>query len=263
MGWDFGLKLRESFELLLALSMKKFAFSLCFSLLFSSLWAQQKSWDLVDVQITQLTENTFVHSSFLQTNDFGKVSCNGLIVRDGAEVVIFDTPTDDAGSKILLQWIQQTLHARVKAIVPTHFHNDCLGGLHAFHDAGIPSVANQMTIELARLNQVIVPNQGFQKQIELPVGNSTVHVHDFGAGHTKDNVVAYFAKEKVLFGGCLLKELHASKGFLGDAVVADWSRTVMHVKQAFPDVKWVVPGHGQVGDKALLDYTIQLFLPQK
>jgi metallo-beta-lactamase class B len=75
--------------------------------------------------------------------------------------------------------------------------------------------------------------------------------------------VAYFAKEKVLFGGCLLKELHASKGFLGDAVVADWSRTVMYVKQAFPDVKWVVPGHGQVGDKALLDYTIQLFLPQK
>lgn len=243
--------------------MKKFAFSLCFSLLFSSLWAQQKSWDLGDVQITQLTENTFVHASFLQTNDFGKVSCNGLIVRDGAEVIIFDTPTNDAGSKILLQWIEHTLHARVKAIVPTHFHSDCLGGLSAFHDAGILSIANQMTIELATLNQEPVPKQGFHDQILMPIGNEQVVVRYFGAGHTKDNVVAYFAKEKVLFGGCLLKELHASKGYLGDAVPADWSRTVANVKQAFSTVKWVVPGHGQVGDKALLDYTIQLFLPQQ
>lgn len=243
--------------------MKKIALSLCFSLLFSSLWAQQKSWDLGHVQITQLTENTFVHASFLQTNDFGKVSCNGLIVRDGAEVVIFDTPTDDAGSQTLLLWIQRTLHARVKAIVPTHFHSDCLGGLQAFHDAGIHSIANQLTIELAKLDQVVVPKQGFQKQMVLSVGNSTVNLHHFGAGHTKDNVVAYFAKEKVLFGGCLVKEVHASKGFLGDAVTADWSRTVVNVKQAFPYVKWVVPGHGQVGNKALLDYTIQLFLPEK
>ena len=37
-----------------------------------------KSNDLV---ITQITENSFVHTSFLQTNDFGYVSCNVLIVR--------------------------------------------------------------------------------------------------------------------------------------------------------------------------------------
>jgi hypothetical protein len=36
----------------------------------------------------------------------------------------------------------------------------------------------------------------------------------FGEGHTKDNVVAYFLSEKILFGGCLLKELEASKGYL-------------------------------------------------
>jgi metallo-beta-lactamase class B len=243
--------------------MKKFALSLCFSLLCLSLWAQQKSWDLGNILITQLTENTFVHASFLQTNEFGKVSCNGLIVRDGNELIIFDTPTDNAGSQTLLHWIQHTLHARVRAIVPTHFHSDCLGGLSAFHDAGIQSVAHELTIELAMQNQVAVPQKGFRDQILLPLGNEQVIVRYFGAGHTKDNVVAYFAKEKVLFGGCLLKELHASKGFLGDAVTADWSNTVGKVKQAFPDIKWVVPGHGQVGNKALLDYTIQLFFVQK
>lgn len=29
-----------------------------------------------------------------------------------------------------------------------------------------------------------------------------------------------------MFGGCLIKELDAGKGYLGDANVADWSSTV-------------------------------------
>jgi metallo-beta-lactamase class B len=72
-------------------------------------------------------------------------------------------------------------------------------------------------------------------------------------------VVGYFEKEQVLFGGCLIKELDATKGYLGDALVGEWSATVGQVKNAYPKLKWVVPGHGKVGDVSLLDYTIQLF----
>ena len=86
-----------------------------------------------------------------------------------------------------------------------------------------------------------------------------VAVRFFGPGHTADNVLGYFEKEQVLFGGCLIKELDATKGYLGDAVVGEWSTTVGRVKQAYPNLKWVVPGHGKVGDVSLLDYTIQLF----
>lgn len=255
----YGPKLRQSFEYLLALSMKKLLLIFVYCLGFSSLWAQEKSWDLSNIIITQLTENTFVHTSFLQTNDFGKVPCNGLVIRSGSEVVIFDTPTDDAGSKTLINWIQYTLHAKVKYIIPTHFHNDCLGGLQAFHDQGIQSVANQITIELAELNKVVVPKQGFGQQTNLAFGKDQVDVRYFGPGHTQDNVVGYFEKEQVLFGGCLIKELDATKGYLGDALVGEWSATVEQVKNAYPKLKWVVPGHGQVGDVSLLDYTIQLF----
>lgn len=68
-----------------------------------------------------------------------------------------------------------------------------------------------------------------------------------------------FPSEKVLFGGCLIKELDASKGYLGDANVEAWSGTVNRVAEYFPDVQLVIPGHGAYGDKALLDCTIQLF----
>ena len=62
-----------------------------------------------------------------------------------------------------------------------------------------------------------------------------------------------------MFGGCLIKELNASKGYLGDANVADWSGTVEKVKKEYPNVKIIVPGHGAPGSKKLLDYTIKLF----
>jgi len=34
--------------------------------------------------------------------------------------------------------------------------------------------------------------------------------------------VGYFPKENIIFGGCLIKAIDASKGYLGDANTADW-----------------------------------------
>jgi metallo-beta-lactamase class B len=53
--------------------------------------------------------------------------------------------------------------------------------------------------------------------------------------------------------------LNASKGYLGDANTADWSNTVEKIKKEYPNLKIVVPGHGEFGDQKLLDYTIKLF----
>ena len=93
----------------------------------------------------------------------------------------------------------------------------------------------------------------------LNVGNQKVYLKFFGEGHTKDNVVAYYPAEKAMFGGCLIKELNATKGYLGDANVQAWSATVEKVKNTYPDVKIIIPGHGRVGGVELLDYTIKLF----
>jgi metallo-beta-lactamase class B len=211
------------------------------------------------LSISKLSENTFVHTSYLQTNDFGKVACNGLLVRSGNEVAVFDTPTDDPSTQELIRWVKDVLSCKIIAIVPTHFHNDCLGGLAAFHTVGIPSLANEKTIELASQNQMTVPQKAFSGSMRLLVGGKDVLIRFFGEGHTRDNVVAYFPSEHVLFGGCLIKELGATKGFLGDANVNAWSETVRNVHAAYPQLRFVVPGHGAAGDSKLLDYTQQLF----
>lgn len=215
-----------------------------------------KSSDLI---IIQITENSFIHTSFLQTNDFGNVPCNGLIVRSDNEAIVFDTPTNDKTSEELIKWIKDTLDCKINAIIPTHFHDDCLGGLKAFDENDIPSFAYFKTIELAKENSFVTPKNGFRDSLILKVGDENIIAKFLGEGHTKDNVVGYFPSDNVLFGGCLIKELDASKGYLGDANVADWSATVEKVRGTYPDIKIVVPGHGEYGNKQLLDYTINLF----
>jgi metallo-beta-lactamase class B len=215
-----------------------------------------KSKDLV---VTQIAANAFEHTSFKQTNDFGYVPCNGLIVKNNNEVIIFDTPTNDKSAEELIKWIRESLHCKINAIIPTHFHDDCLGGLKAFHAHKIASYAYFKTTELARENKYEIPKNSFKDSLRLKVGKESITARFFGEGHTRDNVVGYFPSENILFGGCLIKELEAGKGYLGDANVPEWSATIEKIKKAYPNVKIVVPGHGEYGDGKLLDYTIGLF----
>lgn len=209
--------------------------------------------------ITQIAENSFIHTSYKQTNDFGNVPCNGLIVRNNNETIVFDTPTNNKSSEELIKWIKNTIYCKVNAIIPTHFHDDCLGGLKAFDDNNIPSYAYYKTIEFAIDNNYVVPKNSFRDSLNLIIGTEKIIVKYLGEGHTEDNVVGYFPSENILFGGCLIKELNASKGYLGDANIKEWSNTVERVKKEFPNVNIVVPGHGQYGNSELLDYTIKLF----
>lgn len=209
--------------------------------------------------IIQIEENSFIHTSFKHTESWGNVPCNGLIVRNNMEVIIYDTPTTDKTSEELIKWIKETLHCKINAIIPTHFHDDCLGGLKAFHDNKIPSYAYFKTTQLAQENDYIIPRNSFKDSLILKVGDSTVIARFFGEGHTQDNIVGYFPSENILFGGCLIKEKGASKGYLGDANTVKWSGTVEKIKNHYPNVKIVVPGHGDYGDEKLLDYTIELF----
>lgn len=243
---------------LLLLTLLSFTFLNCQSSTHEVVFPEEvyKSEALV---VTRISENAYIHTSFLQTNDFGLVPCNGLVVTGGKEAFVFDTPTDDLSSKELIEWIQSSLGFEVKGVLPTHFHNDCLGGLQAFEESAITSYASNHTIQLAKENNFVLPRNGFSDSLQLKVGDQTILAKYFGEGHTRDNVVVYFQSEDVLFGGCLIKELGANKGFLGDANVNSWSNTVENVKKRFPDAKIVVPGHGQYGNFELLDYTVNLF----
>lgn len=216
------------------------------------------------LKVKQVGKNIYIHVSFLETQDYGKVAANGMVYFNNDEAIVFDTPVNNEASKELINWIKNKQEKNIKAVVVTHFHNDCLGGLKTFHEEGIPSYANQLTIALAKKDKAeAIPQQAFNKTTTLNIGNSPVLVKFFGEGHTRDNVIGYIEKEETLFGGCLVKTLKARKGYLGDANIQTWSNTIDKIKKEFPNLKLVIPGHGKHGDMALLNYTSKLFSVKK
>lgn len=214
------------------------------------------------LEIDSIANQTYVHRTFMQTREWGKVSCNGAIYINNKEAIVFDTPPTDSVSVELITWIEKHAHASIKAIVVNHAHDDCLGGLAAFHKIGIPSYASKLTQEQARkdtVNKPVVPQHGFNKTLELPIGNSSIINYYPGEGHTCDNIVSYIPAVRVLFGGCIVKSLASGKGNLAEANVTAWSESVLRVKQKFSDAVIIIPGHGAYGDRSLLDYTINMF----
>ena len=211
--------------------------------------------------IVKLSDHTYQHISYLNTDDFGKVGCNGMVVINENQSIIFDTPTDDESSEELINYITQNLKSKIIAIIPTHFHNDCIGGIAAFDKHKIQSYTSNLTIQLLQKenNKSADGMKGFDDSLTLPLANKKVVVKYLGEGHTKDNIVGYFPAENVLFGGCLIKEEGAGKGYLGDANIKEWPSTVSKLKNQFPDLNIVLPGHGESGGTELLDYTEELF----
>ncbi len=214
-----------------------------------------------NLTINKLSNHIYEHISYLNTDDFGKVACNGMLVINDNKGVLFDTPTDNKSSIELINFITKELKCEIIALIPTHFHTDCVGGIAEFEEYNIPTYASKQTIELLKENgqKFSKPIKDFTDSLTLDIGNKKVYAEYFGEGHTKDNIIGYFPNDNAVFGGCLIKEVGASKGYLGDANVKEWSKTVEKVKQKYPNAKIVIPGHGKWGKTELFDYTIKLF----
>ncbi|WP_373511097.1 subclass B1 metallo-beta-lactamase [Persicitalea sp.] len=220
---------------------------------------QKPAYESENLIVKKLSDHVYQHISYLQTESFGKVACNGMIVVNGKEAIVFDTPTDDAGARELIDYLTDTLHSKLNGVVATHFHADCIGGLAPFHEKGIPSYAENRTLVLLKDKEVAKPQNGFDNSLALKVGNQKVYAQFIGEGHTKDNITGYFPADRTMFGGCLVKEVGAGKGNLEDANVAAWPETIRQIKVKYPEVKTIIPGHGKVGGTELLDFTMMLF----
>lgn len=179
-------------------------------------------------------------------------------MRNG-ECAVFDTTPDDSSSLELINVIDSIFNVKIKFLVINHFHGDCLGGAKSFINCGAKVVANKKTIELANKDSIFFDAITFENENILEVGGDKVVNRFLGEGHTQDNIVSFITSKNVLFGGCLVKELGANKGYLHDANLNEWARTIERVKDVFPKINLVVPGHGKSGSIELLDYTKELF----
>ncbi len=221
--------------------------------------AQKTVYESDTLEIHQLTDNSFLHISYLETKDFGKVPCNGMVLADGGEAVVLETTVDGASSRELIQWVENELKSRIVGVIAHHFHEDCLGGIEAFHEKNIPSFGSHKTIELARSTGRTPPQQPILNGHQTFFGDLMVESRYFGPAHTEDNIVSHIPEDQLLFGGCMIKSLKSGKGNVEDANLNRYAESVKELQQHFKVLEIVVPGHGQAGGPELIQYTIDLF----
>jgi len=217
-----------------------------------------------DLKIKRIAEHTYLHLSYMNTEQYGRIESNGGIIVLQDEAMIYDTPHNNEITLQLVEWISSQGWS-ITGVVASHFHFDGMGGLPVFHELGIPTYGHLLSPELSYSSdyQLIPPENLFDGKLKLSFGDQQVAVEYYGPGHSSDNIVLWFPQDRVLFGGCMVKSLHAGKGNLEDANVDQWSNTVTKIKQEYADsVRIVVPGHGKHGGVDLLDKTIDMFSNQ-
>lgn len=225
-------------------------------------WAQNTQKQIKisdDISLIQLSPNAYVHVSLATFPTFGKVASNGLVFIDQGKAFLFDTPVTVEQTEALIKWFEKNLHVTFTGFIPNHWHEDCMGGLACIKKRHIPSYANQMTIDQARSHQLPLPDHGFKDSLKLKMNNKSIDCYYFGGGHTTDNITVWIPSEKILFGGCLIRESKAtSKGNLSDADVKAWPATIKKIMAEFPSAQIVIPGHGAIGGYELLTHTLDV-----
>jgi glyoxylase-like metal-dependent hydrolase (beta-lactamase superfamily II) len=212
-----------------------------------------------DLVVSELRPGIWRHTSWSRLADGTRMSSNGLLVQDGDELVLVDTAWGEAPTEALLGWATRELGRPVTRALATHSHEDRIGGPVSLARRGIPLLVHPATLRLAtgRGVDTAQPITAFADGDVVQVGG--LEVFHPGAAHARDNVVVWIARERLLFGGCAVKSADATTlGFVGDADLARWPGSMRRVRDRYPEARMVVPGHGDPGDRALLDHTLAL-----
>lgn len=230
------------------------------TLSFTALGQETKVWHVTkDLQLIQLTGQSYIHVSWSETPGYGRYSSNGMIYIDGREALLLDTPVTDEVTRTLVRFLEDSLSLKITGFVPNHWHEDCMGGLAHLQSVGIPSYAHQMTCDLAKSHDLPIPDLCFTDRMVISVGRQEVICEYPGPAHTLDNIVVWIPSEKILFAGCMVKSTDSRNlGNTSDGDMVNYASTIRNVIEKYGDAVYVVPGHGKWGGHELLSHTLEL-----
>lgn len=210
------------------------------------------------LKITPLTDDFYVYTTYKDL-DGELFPSNSLYVVSDKGVILIDTPWDESDFQPLLDSIYERHQKKVVLCIATHFHDDSSAGLEYYKKHGIPTYTSKLTYELSVQRGNAKAAYRFEKDTVFTVGNKRFETFYPGAGHTQDNIVVWFEKEKVLYGGCLIKSTE-SKGLgnIADADLDAWEGTMKKLIDKYPKPKYVIPGHFVWDSPKALQHTLKL-----
>ena len=211
-----------------------------------------------NLKIAHLTGDFYVFTTFNLYKGV-RIPANGVYLIANNGVVMFDTPWDTTQFQPLLDSIRIRHNKNVTLCIATHFHEDRTGGLEYYRGQGIKTYTTKRTDELSKGSGKKRAEFLIDKDTVFTVGQYSFQTYFPGHGHAPDNIVIWFEKEKILYGGCLIKSVEDDDlGNLGDASVSDYTTTVRNVQIKCKVPKFVIPGHNSWSTTASLKHTLEM-----
>ncbi len=215
------------------------------------------------LQVTPLTGNFYVYTTYNAYKEY-QVPANGMYLLTEQGAVVFDTPWDTTQFQPLINYIKKTHGKDILLCIATHSHEDRTGGLDYFKKQGIKTYTSVQTDKISKLNNQKRAEFLIEKDTLFKVGQNTFQTYYPGKVHAPDNIVIWFEKEKILYGGCLIKSTEARDlGYLGDASVDEWSVTIKNIQTKFGKPKFIIPGHNSWKSTNSLKHTLKLLRKYK
>lgn len=215
-----------------------------------------------DLEILKLTPNCFLYTAWADMGRWGRIGSNGLVVIKNGKALLIDTPVHESQTIELAWWLDKNLDIELESFVPGHWHDDCVGGMAWLNRNNVMTYANIQTNQILKSKGMEQAKESFSDSLALTVGDINVELYYLGPGHSTDNIIAWIPTEKILFGGCMIKDINATTiGNTADAApLTEWLQTIKRVEDKFPSAKTIVPGHGEYGGKELFEHTKKIIL---
>jgi cyclase len=226
---------------------------------------------------TQLATGTYALVANIPPKDN-----NGLVVGDRAALVIDAGITPDVAAQIQ-QLVAQLTDRPLRYLVNTTYHGD-----HTFGNASFPAEATVVSSRINRDNMTDLayekarragnmygdgalldavtewrrPEVVFDAAAEIDLGGRVVQLWYFGPGNGPGDTIVYLPDARVAWTGNYLSHAGIATMLLQGGPTP-YLASLRRMREALPELRTIVPGHGPVGDGHaaidwLVDYLEQL-----
>jgi metallo-beta-lactamase class B len=210
------------------------------------------------LKISYLTDSFYIYTTY-NTYKGIKTPANGMYVVTNNGVVMFDTPWDTTQFQPLLDSIKLKHNKNVFICIATHWHSDRTDGLEYYKQKGIKTYTTKLTDALSKKFNKKRAAYLIENDTIFKVGKYLFETYYPGQGHTEDNIVLWFSKEKILYGGCLIKGAEAEDlGFLGDGNEMEYEKTLLNVQKKYPNPKFIIVSHHNWNNIHSLSHSIKM-----
>jgi len=229
-------------------------------------------------EVREIAPGVFFRFSSISATDksvpFGGSNHTWIVFEDYVAVVDANFPQ---GAGEVIEAIRKTTNKPIRYVLDTHHHGDHAYGNAVFADAGASIVAQANCARLLRTtgpkefeeagkgpmgrkdvanSRLKAPTVVFDDKLVLDDGKQRVEFLHFGHSHTIGDAVAYLPKHKILCTGDACT--NGAYNFMGHSDLASWIRCLEGMQQL--DIQMIVPGHGPLAGKELLEKQKRYFV---